>query len=204
LTVSTHEGIAGLPGANGLNGQTGGIGPAGETLRDQVERFYAGEFDFPTLAGEGFEAAPPDTDHTSGLTKQVFDDTTPMAVLQKFRLKEDVNTSIETGNDITFKIKGKATAFVTNNVVFKLKYWAVAPGTSLTPSPTTVDLGTFTMASGSGEEEEFSVDLSYSILVGWAINTKIRFVLIRQADDGSDTLVDDFEVTEFAIIIPRI
>lgn len=60
------------------------------------------------------------------------------------------------------------------------------------------------MASGSGEEEEFSVDLSYSILVGWAINTKIRFVLIRQADDGSDTLVDDFEVTEFAIIIPRI
>lgn len=167
------------------------IGGGGATQFD----FKPGDFYFPSS-----NPAPLDTDSGSNGTikRYLFDASTEEFIESIFILPDSINSG-----DVTFEVYGypvTAGAAPNNVVVLNLYHSAIASGESW-DSGYTSEASIATCDTTQDVISRFTWTETMSNL-GWTASDQVRIRLSRASTAGSDTLVGDFGVTHFRIVLP--
>lgn len=165
---------------------------------DKIFEFPAGSFDVPN--GVSYELAPytfDDGDNYMRLFAHAFDGTTNEVTMASMILPPDLNTA----GGATFEITGWAND-ASGDVIFCVKEREWDDSTNWEGAFNEVSSGAKTVDSGTGQRTRFTWSETINNL-GWQANDTVFFLLERDAEDGSDTLSSDFNVTHLRIFVGR-
>ena len=130
-----------------------------------------------------------------------YDDTSDECAGGTFAVPSDIDTS----GSATFRIRWYSGTATTGDAMFDFRWHEVGDNESWDGALTTEEAGAITTA---GTVDLITLDTWTETLstLGWAANDVIEFLLCRDADStgtGTDNLVGDASVIDFAIELPR-
>ena len=174
---------------------SGGGGGGVSSLPDKVYDFPAGSFDYPN--GESYEISP--LDFVDGTYNRIYfhsmDDTTDEYLNGIFTLPADWD-----GEGITIEVYGFSSTANSGNVVFAIDTTPFNSTSSFDVALTTATSEATAMPGTVNYRAKVSIS---PVVSSWVAGDDIYFMIHRDADNASDTLVGDFKLTSMKVILGR-
>lgn len=180
---------------NGTTGAPSWASVSGGSKPDFTATFPAGSFYYPTSNPAELDR---DTGTNGAIFRQRFDDSTDESVEGSFVVPSDIDTS----GTVTFEIIGYAVTATADSVVFVFSESDAGSGSSWDATYNDISSGAKTCNSTQDNLDRFTWTETVANL-GWSANELVRFKLTRDADNANDTLVGDYGVIVFRVVIPR-